>query len=444
MSAIKKFFQKRKLDIKFKKAGGGHALNEEPKASRPSGSRGYQAGQATSPRGPGEEARRAAEAALARQTSHEKDRQADSTMAAKARMRRELEAERKKQSEAEALAQRYRDPIEEVVQDGAPMAAILFKCPDIGEMVLPKDEMEAYIHEFLLNQLAEEPEMSSALMIHTLNKDKEQVKVCVDTLCKYIDNIAANPTEEKFRKVRLSNKAFKERVAALKGTEEFMQATGFQMKMLPFEDHEENFYVMEEETAKDVERLKSIKEVLLAAEQIKPQLDRALKIFHPSQLASKFTIPNEFYTVSPDDLKKEQQQRQEAVEKMGMLRTKAMRERDEKRELRKYRYALMRIRLPDGILLQGTFKANEKLSAVFDFIRENLTNDWMPFTLCMQTGQKLTEMDKTLAELGLTPAAVVNLEWDKSIMADVAAQQGASSQASILKPEIMALIQDVN
>lgn len=265
MSAIKKFFQKRKLDIKFKKAGGGHALNEEPKASRPSGSRGYQAGQATSPRGPGEEARRAAEAALARQTSREKDRQADPTMAAKARMRRELEAERKKQSEAEALAQRYRDPIEEVVQDGAPMAAILFKCPDIGEMVLPKDEMEAYIHEFLLNQLAEEPEMSSALMIHTLNKDKEQVKVCVDTLCKYIDNIAVNPTEEKFRKVRLSNKAFKERVAALKGTEEFMQATGFQMKMLPFEDHEENFYVMEEETAKDVERLKSIKEVLLAA-----------------------------------------------------------------------------------------------------------------------------------------------------------------------------------
>ena len=75
MSAIKKFFQKRKLDIKFKKAGGGHALNEEPKASRPSDSRGYQAGQATSPRGPGEEARRAAEAALARQTSREKDRQ---------------------------------------------------------------------------------------------------------------------------------------------------------------------------------------------------------------------------------------------------------------------------------------------------------------------------------------------------------------------------------
>lgn len=364
-------------------------------------------------------------------------------MLAKARMRREMEAEKKKQAEAETLGQHYREPQKEVVQDGAPMAAILFKCPDIGEMVLPKEEMESYIHEFLLNQLAEEPEMSSALMIHTLNKDKEQVKVCVDTLCKYMDNLIANPTEEKFKKIRLSNKAFKERVSALKGTEEFMQAVGFQIKMLPFEDHEESFYVMDEEMAKDSDRLKSIKEVLLAAEPIKPQLDRALKVFHPSQSASKFTIPNEFYTIAPEDLKKEQQQRQEAVEKLGMLRTKAMRERDEKRELRKYRYALMRVRLPDGILLQGTFKANEKLSALFDYIRENLTNDWMPFALCTQTGQKLTEVDKTLAELGLTPAAVVNLEWDKSIMADVTAQQGASQQPSVLKAEIMALIEDI-
>ena len=364
------------------------------------------------------------------------------TAAAKARMRREIEAEKKKLEQAEGLAQRYQEP-EEVIQD-SPMAAILFKCPDIGEVVLPKEEMESYIHEFLLNQLAEEPEMASALMIHTLNKDKEKLKLCVDTLCKYIDNIIANPTEEKFRKIRLSNKAFKERVLALKGTEEFMQATGFLVKTLPFEDHEESFFLMEEELAKDSDRLKSIKEVLLAAEPIKPQLDRALTVFHPCQSASKFSIPNEFYTISPDELKKEQQQRQEAVEKLGMLRTKAMRERDEKRELRKYRYALIRTRLPDGILLQGTFKANEKLSSVFDYVRGNLTNDWMPFTLCTQTGQKLTETDKTLAELALTPAAVVNFEWDKSIMADVTAQQGSSQQTAILKPEIMALIRDIN
>lgn len=36
-----------------------------------------------------------------------------------------------------------------------------------------------------------------------------------------------------------------------------------------------------------------------------------------------------------------------------MLRTKAMREKDEQRERRKYNYTLVRIRLPDGNILQG-------------------------------------------------------------------------------------------
>lgn len=31
-----------------------------------------------------------------------------------------------------------------------------------------------------------------------------------------------------------------------------------------------------------------------------------------------------------------------------------MREKEEQRELRKYTYALLRVRLPDGCLLQGT------------------------------------------------------------------------------------------
>jgi hypothetical protein len=35
-----------------------------------------------------------------------------------------------------------------------------------------------------------------------------QVKVCVATLSKYLENILLNPTDDKFRKIRKSNKAF--------------------------------------------------------------------------------------------------------------------------------------------------------------------------------------------------------------------------------------------
>lgn len=366
----------------------------------------------------------------------------DPTMAAKARMRRDIEMEKAKEQEALSLAERYSEP-KEVEKKAAPMTVVLFKCPEIGEAVLPKDEMVAYIEEFLLGQLAEEPEMASALMIHTLNKDKEKVKVCVDTLVKYLDNVLQHPGEEKFRKIRISNKAFSERIAPLKGTEEFLQAAGFVLKMLPFEDHEENFYVMEEDVANDAERLENVKAVLQAAEPLKPQLDRALKLYYPSTGAGNFCIPDEFYNVSLEELKKEQKRKQEAVESLGMLRTKAMREREERRELLKYRFTLIRVRLPDGNLLQGTFKAVEKLPALKEFVRENLVNDWMPFHIVTQTGSKLDDENKSLAEYGLTPAAVVNFEWDKTVMNEVAAQQSTSQQGAVLKPEIMAQIQEI-
>lgn len=41
--------------------------------------------------------------------------------------------------------------------------------------------------------------------------------------------------------------------------------------------------------------------------------------------------------MSKEEMKREQQAKTDAVEKLGMLRTKAMKERDEIRELRRYR-----------------------------------------------------------------------------------------------------------
>ena len=57
--------------------------------------------------------------------------------------------------------------------------------------------------------------------------------------------------------------------------------------------------------------------------------------------------------LSAEELKRDAELRKEAVEKMGMLRTKAMRERDEQRELRKYRFTAVRTRFLNGIILQG-------------------------------------------------------------------------------------------
>lgn len=450
MSAIKKFFEKRKLNVKFKRAGEGHRLDESDTSTshqtqhRPSSAVNSSQRPSSSKKDNDAARKAAADAALSRMSAVQQSKTDDTLLIQRTRMKREMEAEKKRLKDAEERGAAARSEPQEIVQDAAPMVeSILFKCPLLGPVVLPKAEMEEAIHQFFLDNLEEEPVMTSALMIHTLNKNKDTVKVCIDTLIKYLDNIISNPSEEKFLKIRQSNKIFQERVACLKGTDEFLIAAGFSVKLLPFEDHETNFYVFDSELAKDAERLINMKEVLLQAEPIRPELDRDVKIYHPSSAATKFDIPQEFYSITPEELKKEQQRREEASEKLGMLRTKAMRERDEQRELRRYRYALIRVRLPDGVLLQGVFKAMENITNVYEFIRENLENNWIPFQLSTATGHKLEEGESSLVELGLAPAAVVNFSWDATVIKEVAAQQGQAVAKVHLKKELMDSIQQL-
>ncbi|XP_062219122.1 uncharacterized protein LOC133918965 [Phragmites australis] len=59
-------------------------------------------------------------------------------------------------------------------------------------------------------------------------EDDAKVKRAFQTLLTYIGNVAKNPDEEKFRKIRLSNATFQERVGNLHGGIEFLQLCGFE------------------------------------------------------------------------------------------------------------------------------------------------------------------------------------------------------------------------
>ena len=47
-----------------------------------------------------------------------------------------------------------------------------------------------------------------------------------------MDNVVSNPDEEKYRKVRASNKAFQEKVCAVTGSVLFLEAVGFEQRNL--------------------------------------------------------------------------------------------------------------------------------------------------------------------------------------------------------------------
>ncbi|GBO14093.1 hypothetical protein AVEN_159734-1, partial [Araneus ventricosus] len=82
----------------------------------------------------------------------------------------------------------------------------------------------------------------------------------------------------------------------------------------------------------------------------------------------------------------------------------------------------------------GTFYVHERLSAVKQFIAENLCNPEQEFHLLLPGGSKLTDDSSSLMELKLVPAVLFNFFWTNG---------PSDSNSSFLKPDIMALLEDL-
>lgn len=431
---MKKFFDDIKKDIKFKSAGPGKKLTEDtstkPQVVQSSGS-------SKSRHAPTDGAQRAGAAALARVEQQHRPRVQTSQDAIRNQVKRELEAEaasvamqKEKEVEVEGSKVAVKDPA------CLSVSGVYFTCPLTGA-TLAKSEKEVHIKEAIFMMFEDDPVEASIMMVHTFNKDREKVKVAVDIISKYIDNICKNPTEEKYRKIKLSNKVFQEKVRNVDGSREFLQALGFESVMMPVEGQEESeeFLLLGEQSSEALEDMKERRDRLQMGEPVRARLDRQPQAFRPSPNATSFELPPDFYNLTAVELKKEQQQKSEVVEKNAMLRTKAMREREEQKERRKYNYALLRVRLPDGNLLQGTFLAWERVSALFQFVRESLVDGW-PFELMAPGGQKLREDEEVaINECSLVPAALLTFSWDAAVQADIAAAGGKSP--ALLKPELL-------
>ncbi|XP_045058292.1 UBX domain-containing protein 6 isoform X2 [Desmodus rotundus] len=394
--------------------------------------------------GPTDEAQMAAAAALARlEQKQPRTRGPTSSQdSARNQVRKELQVEATVSGSSKAPGTNM---VPEPKEEGsAPLAVpgVYFTCPLTGA-TLRKDQRDSRIREAILSHFSTDPVAASIMKIHTFNRDRDKVKLGVDTIAKYLDNIHLHPEEEKYRKIKLQNKVFQERINCLEGTHEFFEAIGFQKALLPVPDQEgpEEFYVLSEAALAQPQILEKHKEQLLCAEPVRATLARQQRVFRPSPLASQFDLPSDFFNLTAEEVKREQRLKSEAVERLSMLRTKAMREKEEQREMRKYTYTLLRVRLPDGCLLQGTFYARERVAALYSFVREALQSDWLPFELLASGGQKLSE-DENLPfnECGLVPSALLTFSWDLAVLEDIKAA-GAEPDSSILKPELLMAIE---
>ncbi|CAK1589729.1 unnamed protein product [Parnassius mnemosyne] len=443
---IKKFFQKKKADAKFKLAGPGYKLTESTISNQSCNSSKKEV-PVVKRSGLSEESKVAAEAALARLQQKRDNPSFNTSLAAiKAQVKKELENEKAGETEKVPSNIERAKPVENEVDVPRNYAAsgVYFKCPLISNDILPRDEWKKNIKTFLYEQLEEERGLTACLIIQSCNNNKEKIDTCVETLCKYLENIVTYPEEEKYQKIRMSNRAFSERVQPIEGAMELLLAAGFTQQTLTNpEGVEEEYLVFNKENVPSVESLTILIEALRTAEPIQLELDRNLQVLLPSQAANKMALPASFYALSPEELKREQQLRTEAIEKSQMLRTKAMREKDEMREMRKYKFAIIRIRFADGILLQGTFSVYERYNEIHEFVQENLEHSGLPFVLNTPTGHKLIpeeDGNKTLIDLRLVPATVLTFAWHPSVAEEI---NNSPNKDVYLKPEVMVLVQEI-
>ncbi|XP_058832809.1 UBX domain-containing protein 6 [Topomyia yanbarensis] len=428
---IKNFFLKQKL--KFGAPGPGRKLNSE--APPPSSSRSKSSGSASKEvyippkrKELSAEAKAAAEAALSRVQNRDKKEFNTSLAAIQAQVRRELEAERKAKELAEQgpAAGESTASTEDERKDLA-VQGVYFRCPLISEEVLPRAEWKVKIKNFLYEQLEIEKGLSACLIIYNCNP-KEKVETCVETLIKCLENIINHPSEEKYKKIRMTNRMFCDKIKVCEGALEFLHSAGFAEIVID----DEPYLIWSEENIEPDKSLDVLVDALKCSEPFHLELDRNIQVLLPSQVR-KTNLPPDFFRISLEEIKREQQLRSEALEQTQILKTKAMREKEELRVVNRYKFSLIRIRFPNGVYLQGTFNVYEKLFQVFEFVQSCLMHEAAEFALVLPTGQRFTDtdMEKSLFDLRLVPNIVLNFSYENE----------SRELSDLLKEDLMLLIQ---
>ncbi|PAV59909.1 hypothetical protein WR25_12509 [Diploscapter pachys] len=423
MDAFKSFLKKKKVDKHFKKSGEGQRLTDESSSSsKPSIVSGSSQGGSVDRVAAADVA---AQAALKRILKDDKPQLTTTQKNIQLIAQRELEEERRRSDPAYRMKELGLEPAPAQIEvrefDFSPaISGVYFTCDFLGDNVArTKAELFDELESYLETQLETEDGIISAIfMVYSLNH--KQIKdTCIDTIGKYVSNILEHSDDPKYRKIKMSNRAFQERIAACRGGMAFLKTIGFEEKQeAPEGDAEpEKFLVMSEGRAQDIGDLVNSLEALRNGQSVPIKIHRNLKIYKvdPSKRLQTPKLPLDFFDLSPEELKREQRLREEETKKLTSLRTQEMRSKDVLRQY-KYKYTLIRVKTPDHFVIEGTFGVYESLDAVRQFVCPTLSSETMTFQFKDPvTNKVLGAEDKSLNDLGLAPAAIIHMILSDSL-----------------------------
>lgn len=258
-------------------------------------------------------------------------------------------------------------------------------------------------------------------------------------LLRVLGNIAVNPGEPKFRRLRMSNAKVQAAVVDTSGGLELLRGVGFDLEFEAGEGQEEGFLVLPQDCpVQHVQQAVKVLHRLLpacplpvaAAPAAPPAHERGTVVLLPTQQDTD--VPDWFFEVTSMELKSLYAAAVKRRQQSEMLMTNTMREQlAPKAGTSQYSTAVVRVRLPEGLLLQGSFRGSEPVSAVFDWVTAALQRPDLKYELVLPDRKLLAPGEgMTVESADLPPSTLLNFRWSDE-------RKGEVAQRATLKQELL-------
>ncbi|CAN4089594.1 unnamed protein product [Withania somnifera] len=278
----------------------------------------------------------------------------------------------------------------------------VFECPVCGSGFVSEEQVSSHIDSCLSSEVsnlsveskAEEgvkSEVEECVSVYVSGKPSEG---SVEVVVKLLKNIGKEPTNAKFRKIRMGNPKIKEAIGDVVGGVELLEFVGFELK----EEGGEIWAVMDVPSEEQLGIVKNVVsllepkrvEELASASQVKEsepvapkKIDRQIRVFFSvsESAAAKIVLPDSFFNLTSEELRREAEMKRKKLEDSKLLIPKSYREKQAKAAKERYTRSIIRVQFPDGILLQGVFLPSEPTSALYEFVSSALKEPSLEFEL---------------------------------------------------------------
>ncbi|XP_051149416.1 plant UBX domain-containing protein 2 [Andrographis paniculata] len=282
----------------------------------------------------------------------------------------------------------------------------VFECPVCGKGYPSEEEVSAHVESCLTSSDSVAETDNNKITIEV----DSQLQSCVNTylssnpseasievVMRLLRNLVKEPGNSKFRKIRMGNPKIKEAIVDVPGGVELLECIGFRLKeedgemFLNMDDPSEECLglvsnavsMLEPKKAKELPSKQEEPLVKIGEPVVPKPVDRQVRVFYsvPESVAAKIELPDSFYNLSAEEVKREAESRRKKLEESKLLIPKSYREKQAKAARKRYNRTVIRIMFPDNTVLQGIFSPSEPTGALYEFVSGALKDPGLEFEL---------------------------------------------------------------